>query len=303
MAGDLGDLALFVEVIDSGSITAGALRRNLSLPAASTRISALERWHGVELLHRSRRGVSPTAAGEVLAEHARRVLAEARELEQRMAAHSRGLRHEIRLASNSSAVDTLTEFLAAALARFPDTTVVLTETSSNAALGQVAAGTADIAVVSATPQRDRYQTRELWDDRLVVIGAPTPGTNSDDGGNASGPHLEEVLRSPLIGLTEGNPLQTLIESQASRLDLVPSYRVRLPSLAAVCAVASTGAGPAIVPSGTARRLGIPASGTLPLNEPWAQRQALLVAREFDALSQPAADFAEALMRYRLEITE
>lgn len=303
MARDLRDLALFVDVVDSGSITAGAHHRNLSLPAASSRISALERKYGVELLSRSRRGVSPTAAGEVLAEHARRVLTESHELERRMAAHRRGLRHEIRMASNSSAVDTLTEFLAAALVRFPDTTVVLTEARSTDALGQVARGTVDIAVVSETPQGNECQARELWDDPLVVIGAPAHGVTGGGAEKAGGLTLQEVLRSPLIGLTEGNPLQALIEHKAFELGVAASYRVRLPSLGAVCAVASTGAGPAIIPRGTARRLGIPASATLLLAEPWAQRQAMLVARSFTALSQHVAVFAEALMRYRLEISE
>ena len=39
---DLTDLHLFLHTVECGSITAGAQRSNLSLPAASARIRAME---------------------------------------------------------------------------------------------------------------------------------------------------------------------------------------------------------------------------------------------------------------------
>ncbi len=301
MAADLRDLALFVAVVTEGSITAGAQQLGLSLSAASTRISALERDHGLTLLHRGRRGVTPTHAGRVLAEHARRVIAESAELERKLAAHGKGLRYEIRLASNSSAVDTLTEFLAAALARFPQTTVVLSETSSAHAVELVAARAADVAVVSTCPASEGFQLHPLWDDPLVVIGMPARSRPSPAGRRAE-VTFADVVRMPIIGLTAGKPLQELIEQKALEVGVTIAYRVRLPSLGAVCAVASTGAAPAVVPLGTARRAGLPASATVPLAEPWATRQAHLVARNFDELPRPIMQFVNALIRYRREVT-
>lgn len=65
------DLRIFVAVADTGSITAGAERVALSLAAASARIRALELQVGAALFERGRRGVSLTAAGQVLLRHAR----------------------------------------------------------------------------------------------------------------------------------------------------------------------------------------------------------------------------------------
>lgn len=301
MAAELRDLALFVAVVTEGSITAGAQQLDLSLSAASTRISALERDHGLRLLHRGRRGVTPTHAGRVLAEHARRVIAESAELERKLAAHGKGLLYEIRLASNSSAVDMLTEFLAAALARFPQTTVVLSETSSAHAVELVTARAADVAVVSTCPAGEGLQLRPLWDDPLVVIGLPARSRPLPAGERAE-VTFADVVRMPIIGLTAGKPLQELIEQKALDVGVTIAYRVRLPSLGAVCAVASTGAAPAVVPLGTARRAGLPASATVPLAEPWATRQAYLVARNFDELPRPIMQFVNALNRYRREVT-
>ena len=68
---DLVDLRLYLNVLQAGNITAGASLSHLSLPAASARIRAMEASLGVAFLQRSRRGVSPTPAGQALAQHAR----------------------------------------------------------------------------------------------------------------------------------------------------------------------------------------------------------------------------------------
>jgi len=71
---DLTDLRLYLHILDSGNITAGAARSHLSLAAASARIRAMEASLGTEFLQRGRRGVTPTPAGKALAQHARRLL-------------------------------------------------------------------------------------------------------------------------------------------------------------------------------------------------------------------------------------
>ncbi|MGA8411365.1 MAG: LysR family transcriptional regulator, partial [Xanthobacteraceae bacterium] len=63
---DLVDLSLFRHVVEAGSITRGALKANLALGAASTRIRHMEESLGASLLTRGRQGVSPTQAGRAL---------------------------------------------------------------------------------------------------------------------------------------------------------------------------------------------------------------------------------------------
>ncbi|WOB49949.1 LysR family transcriptional regulator [Xanthomonas hydrangeae] len=67
----LGDIALFVRVLDAGSITAGARSLDLSVAVASQRLKRLERDLGVRLLHRTTRRLHPTAEGQQLAERGR----------------------------------------------------------------------------------------------------------------------------------------------------------------------------------------------------------------------------------------
>ncbi|MBS0428323.1 MAG: LysR family transcriptional regulator [Proteobacteria bacterium] len=72
---DLEQLRTLVAVVDAGSVTGGAPRVFLSQSAASEQLRKLEERAGQVLLHRGKAGVSPTAAGERLLTHARRLLA------------------------------------------------------------------------------------------------------------------------------------------------------------------------------------------------------------------------------------
>lgn len=75
----VGDLTLFLRVLDLGSITAAAHSLDLSVAVASQRLKRLERDLGVRLLHRTTRRLHPTPEGAALAQQGR-VLVEDLEL-------------------------------------------------------------------------------------------------------------------------------------------------------------------------------------------------------------------------------
>jgi len=67
----LDDLALFLRVLDQGSISAAARSLDLSVAVASQRLQRLERGLGVRLLQRTTRRLHPTPEGRLLAEQGR----------------------------------------------------------------------------------------------------------------------------------------------------------------------------------------------------------------------------------------
>ncbi|MET0282930.1 MAG: LysR family transcriptional regulator [Polyangiales bacterium] len=67
----LDDLALFLRVLDLGSISAAAHSLELSVAVASQRLKRLERGMGVQLLHRTTRRLWATSEGAALAERGR----------------------------------------------------------------------------------------------------------------------------------------------------------------------------------------------------------------------------------------
>src|SRR3712207_2819657 len=66
-------MALLAAVIDSGSMTAAAEALSYTTSAVSQQLSRLEKEVGQPLLQRQPRGIVPTEAGLVLADHARRI--------------------------------------------------------------------------------------------------------------------------------------------------------------------------------------------------------------------------------------
>ena len=66
-----GDIALFLRVLDLGSISAAARSLDISVAVASQRLQKLEKRLGVRLLHRTTRRLHATAEGAVLAERGR----------------------------------------------------------------------------------------------------------------------------------------------------------------------------------------------------------------------------------------
>lgn len=67
----IGDISLFLRVLDLGSISAAARSLDLSVAVASQRLKRLERDLGVRLLHRTTRRLHATPEGAALAEQGR----------------------------------------------------------------------------------------------------------------------------------------------------------------------------------------------------------------------------------------
>jgi len=75
---DMRRLALLLEVVEQGSITAAADLMMYSPSAVSQQLRKLEQEVGQPLLNRRSRGVVPTEAGQVLAGHARQIIRQMR---------------------------------------------------------------------------------------------------------------------------------------------------------------------------------------------------------------------------------
>jgi DNA-binding transcriptional LysR family regulator len=90
-------MELFVRVVEAGSFSAAAKDLRLGQPAVSKTIAGLEDRLGVRLLLRTTRRLSPTEAGQVFYEHARRAMGEADEAEIAARGLASGLEGRLRI--------------------------------------------------------------------------------------------------------------------------------------------------------------------------------------------------------------
>ena len=171
MKNDLGELAAFAVVAEERSFTRAAVRLGISQSALSHSMRGLEKRLGLQLLARTTRSVSPTAAGTALLQD----LTPALERIERSLAEARKRRESptgrIRLIIPRTAANMV---LLPKLARFARTypEIVLEVTSSNDPVDLVA-GEYDAGVqIGEFIQRDMIAVRVSKDLRLAVVGSP-----------------------------------------------------------------------------------------------------------------------------------
>ena len=162
-------LRTFVAIYRSGSVSAGAAQRNLSQPAASQQLAALERRVGLPLFVRTTQGVEPTRRGRDL--HAQ-VAESLDRLEHVLAGLDGGtVRPEaasIRFASSA-------EFFASVVVPTigPDGPVLTARFGpDDLILDLLAHGEVDVAVTSVTPGRRSLASVAIGAKRFVLVGPP-----------------------------------------------------------------------------------------------------------------------------------
>jgi DNA-binding transcriptional LysR family regulator len=288
---DLTDLRLFCDVVDEGSITAGAEKSALALAAASTRIRNMEAALGAGLLTRSRQGVALTPAGRTLLKHARTILGQTARMREDLSAFAGGLSGEVRLLANTNA---LTEFLPEALSSFlaahPHVSVDLEERLSDEIVGLIAEGVGDVGIVAGTVDVGTLQTYPFRSDRFVVVTPPCHPLTARPVAS-----FAEVLEYEFVGLERSSSLQRFLTAKAAREGRPLRARIQLRSFDAVCRMVEAGVGVGVVPQTTAARAAKAMSLAITdLADDWALRELTIVVRADGELRPYARELVESL---------
>lgn len=149
---NLDRLRTLLAVADLGSFAAAAKALHLAPPTVTLHVAQLEARLGARLLHRAPAGVTPTSAGSLLIDKARRLLAEADDLLQTVQAQIAARGGRVRLGASTGALaHLLPRALEALAAAHPEIDVQVAVMTSEEALVRLAAGRLDIGIV-ALPQ-------------------------------------------------------------------------------------------------------------------------------------------------------
>lgn len=289
-------LAALVAVAEAGSITRAAARLGYTAPALSQQLAKLEREAGATLLVRHHRGARLTAAGELLAARARRVLDEmdrARHELARLAGLSGG---RLRVGTFTTVgVHLLPPVLSAFRRAHPDVDLAVAEYEPPGGVLAVAAGEVDLALTHAyepaepAPPPAGVVLEALLVEELVLVTAPG---HALAGGSGRLP-VAELAGQPLISSAPSHPPRKGVEGALARAGATPAVVCESPGYALVCALVSAGLGVAVVPEMVAAMAATPL-GVRQL-EPAAFRRTISVAHRGEE-SSPAAESLRALLR-------
>lgn len=281
---DLIDLRLLIAIGETGSLSRAAADFPLALSAASNRLRQLEHRLSLTLFTRHADGMTPTPAGRIALDHARRVIAEAGHLNRALDGLAGRSRVSVRLAANTVANNTfLPPALGPFLTDYPEVDLQIDERPSADIRQAVIAGEIDIGVLDGNLPLDGIVSLPFRHDRLVLLTPPEHPL-------ASRTHclFREALSYPFVGMHAERAMQVFIEEMAILLGTPLTVRVRAPGFSAIAQLVAQGVGLAVLPEAAAQQHGesLP-TAMVALDDAWATRELRLCVRNLDGLSAQA----------------
>ena len=210
---ELRQLEYFVAVVEEGGFTRAAERVLVAQSGVSAQVRRLERELGVELLDRSRRGVTLTEAGAAVLPHARAALAGARGVRTAVEELTGLLRGHVRIGMITAGPSVLLgDWLTGFHAKYPDVELTLIEAPSDELFAAVLSGELDLACASLGPGAPAGV------ETHVVIDAPVVAAVAPDHPLAARTSLAlaELTQWPLLCLPRGTGVRALLDGAGVR---------------------------------------------------------------------------------------
>jgi DNA-binding transcriptional LysR family regulator len=282
---DIRRLALLLEVVEQGSITAAAELKMYSPSAVSQQLRKLEQEVGQPLLNRRSRGVVPTEAGQMLAGHARKIV-------RQMHAAQSDLNQLAGLNRGSLTVGTFPTLAGSFLPivirafkkRYPSIGLSLRSTRFDELVADLESGVTGLCLLWDYPWNpfhdDAIRVTEVFRESTVVLVAR--GHRLEGRKQVS---MEDLRNESWIVRAEAHPVVEVLQRSAHDAGFEPAIAFQANDYQEAQAMVSVGMGVAMVPK-TAVALQHPDVRVLSLGEAAPLRRVLLAQRQ-DKVYAPA----------------
>lgn len=237
-------LRYFVKIVEAGSFSRAAALIHIAQPALSKQIAELEDEFGVVLLHRSARGVTPTAAGEVLYRESVKLIRQVDDLPAVVRSSQGDIQGVVCFGMASTMAPALTgRMLEICRSAMPKVTLRFVTGDSQTLREKVAVQAIDLAIVFESTPETGFAREALFRQRLYLASC---GTGEASGKSTS---LAAISRLPLMLPTPSNVLRRAldIELAAAGLQVEPVAESDLFDV--VLSGVETGLGHAVLPKG------------------------------------------------------
>jgi len=260
----LRQMEYFLAIVEEGSFSRAAGRLNVTQPALSQQVKALEAELGAPLLERLGRGVRITTAGRAYLPHVEATLAASQKGRRAVGSVASGLAGELEIGTVISVgVGVIMKPLLRWHIEFPNVAIRLSEFSHRRALENfVAEGRADFAI-GPSPAGWKGPAVPLGQERFVLIISrqdPAVRLIRPYKGNAPRAAPNSVGRLPILALRDRqwvlfertNGLSEFVEGHLAAAGLpLPRASVRTSQFIAAAMLAGGGMGPTLIPANVA----------------------------------------------------
>lgn len=245
---DIKSLRLFLGILKYGSITRAAGQLHIAQPALGIHLRNLEEELGCDLVHRHSRGVTPTEAGLLLAQHAEILLRQFNRAKQELVDFSKTARGSVVVGMAPSMIQAISaELLTAVRQKYPDISVIVTEALSGALLEWLKTDRIDLALSYSLPHDDEILSEALTTESIYFVYP------ADEVGKYP-PEIpfSDVLDHPLILPTAGYTFRQMAERAAQQIGKPLKISVEMDSAVPARELVRAGIGYGLKPLGVIR---------------------------------------------------
>lgn len=171
---DLNRILMFLQTVESGSVSGAAENLGISPSAVSQQLKKLEKDVGIPLLERASRGAFPSEAGLLLAEHARKLAQQASAAEADMEELRTGRAGTLRIGTFPTfAASHLPSVITTFKSRFPNVDLKISSSRFQTLTRQLYEGSIQLAILWDYPWKpfegEGLQVTQLFKERMVLV--------------------------------------------------------------------------------------------------------------------------------------
>jgi LysR family transcriptional regulator, low CO2-responsive transcriptional regulator len=292
----LNQLAIFLKIVQTKSITKTAEAMHLTQPAVSIQLKNFQTQFCVPLIEIINKRVYITEFGREIAESAQNIMNEISLIDNRLTKYSGSLTGTLRMSCVSIGKYVLPYFLADFLKENQNVDLSLDVSNKSMVLDLLEQNQSDFSLVSVLPKHVALQKIELMPNSLYLIGA------GDQSINADLINKQTLEKLPLIYREEGSATRMAMEKFIEKNRITVKKKIQLTSNEAVKQAVIAGIGYSIMPViGLKNELErkqlqiVPIKG-LPIKTAWN-----LVWHRKKKLSPVATAFKEYIENHKKEI--
>ena len=242
---ELGQLRVFLAVMDEASVTRAAGMVGLSAGAVSQQLRALGADLGVELFVRAGRKIAPTAHAIRMAEHARAILHQVGRMEQEFSKGEAGDNRPFHFATGATAlIYRLGKPLRLLRRRFPHTEILVTVAATEEIVAGLLARRFDLGLLSMPVPEDKLTILPLFEEELLGL-RPAPARTS----RAKIVRLqpEELMRAQFLLYPKRSNMRLSIDTFFHELGITPRVIMEADDTEAIKRLVESGFGYSILP--------------------------------------------------------
>lgn len=237
-------LKIFCDLVDTQSFAKTALRNAITQSAVSQQVKTMEYQVQKVLLERHKRGLVPTAAGELFYQYAQEIVHNYETMQNEIGALHGVVSGTLRLACDCSFdLEELGAYERNFLKTYPDVRVLLACGTSRQIIKKIACGDADLGIATALRTSKNLLSIPFRQDALcVVVSANNALANS-----SQKLPVDALDQKPFIAFEEGSYMRGLLDRVFCKYRVYPHLVMELGHISMVKNAVEAEFGIAILP--------------------------------------------------------